>query len=95
MKQTSKLTTALILSFSLPAFFAGNAIAAKGGHLTDTEDVIVSTTDDDDSINDDDSVNDTDADTPLDATEASHLIFMREEEKLARDVYLSFAERYP
>lgn len=31
----------------------------------------------------------------LDAVEASHLTFMREEEKLARDVYLSFAERYP
>ena len=31
----------------------------------------------------------------LDANEASHLIFMREEEKLARDVYLSFAAMYP
>lgn len=31
----------------------------------------------------------------LDATEASHLTFMREEEKLARDVYLTFAEMYP
>lgn len=33
--------------------------------------------------------------TGLDATEASHLTFMREEEKLARDVYLKFAEWYP
>lgn len=31
----------------------------------------------------------------LDATEASHLTFMREEEKLARDVYLTLAELYP
>jgi len=31
----------------------------------------------------------------LDATEASHLTFMREEEKLARDVYLTFADMYP
>lgn len=31
----------------------------------------------------------------LDATEASHLTFMREEEKLARDVYLMLAELYP
>lgn len=31
----------------------------------------------------------------LDATEASHLTFMREEEKLARDVYLTFASIYP
>lgn len=31
----------------------------------------------------------------LDATEASHLTFMREEEKLARDVYLTFAAIYP
>ncbi|MCU7929778.1 MAG: DUF2202 domain-containing protein [Candidatus Thiodiazotropha sp. (ex Codakia rugifera)] len=31
----------------------------------------------------------------LDNVEASHLTFMREEEKLARDVYLSFASIYP
>ena len=31
----------------------------------------------------------------LDATEASHLTFMREEEKLARDVYLALAALYP
>ena len=35
------------------------------------------------------------AETSLDADEASHLVFMREEEKLARDVYLRFAEMYP
>lgn len=33
--------------------------------------------------------------TTLDAAEETHLVFMREEEKLARDVYLTFAERYP
>lgn len=33
--------------------------------------------------------------SPLDPVEASHLTFMREEEKLARDVYLFFAEKYP
>lgn len=31
----------------------------------------------------------------LDRVEASHLTFMREEEKLARDVYLTFAKMYP
>jgi hypothetical protein len=31
----------------------------------------------------------------LDAAEETHLIFMREEEKLARDVYLTFASWYP
>jgi hypothetical protein len=31
----------------------------------------------------------------LDNVEASHLTFMREEEKLARDVYLTLAEQYP
>ena len=31
----------------------------------------------------------------LDPVEASHLTFMREEEKLARDVYLFFADMYP
>lgn len=33
--------------------------------------------------------------TTLDAAEETHLIFMREEEKLARDVYLTFAGMYP
>ena len=33
--------------------------------------------------------------TGLDAVEASHLTFMREEEKLARDVYLTLAGLYP
>jgi len=31
----------------------------------------------------------------LDAAEETHMIFMREEEKLARDVYLTFAQWYP
>ena len=31
----------------------------------------------------------------LDAVEASHLTFMREEEKLARDVYMTFSALYP
>ena len=31
----------------------------------------------------------------LDGTEASHVTFMREEEKLARDVYLTLADLYP
>jgi hypothetical protein len=31
----------------------------------------------------------------LDANEETHLTFMREEEKLARDVYLSLADMYP
>ena len=35
------------------------------------------------------------ASTGLDAVEASHLTFMREEEKLARDVYLTLAGLYP
>ncbi|MEZ5478485.1 MAG: DUF2202 domain-containing protein [Thiolinea sp.] len=33
--------------------------------------------------------------TVVDATEASHLTFMREEEKLARDTYLTLAGMYP
>ena len=37
----------------------------------------------------------TESSTTLDFAEASHLTFMREEEKLARDVYLTFAEMYP
>lgn len=33
--------------------------------------------------------------TTLDAAEVTHLVFMREEEKLARDVYLTLGELYP
>jgi hypothetical protein len=35
------------------------------------------------------------ATSSLDEAEKTHLIFMREEEKLARDVYLTLAEKYP
>ena len=31
----------------------------------------------------------------LDAAEETHLVFMRKEEKLARDVYLTLAQWYP
>ena len=31
----------------------------------------------------------------LDANEKAHLVFLREEEKLARDVYLKLGEMYP
>lgn len=33
--------------------------------------------------------------TELDYAESTHLVFMREEEKLARDVFLTFAQDYP
>ena len=34
-------------------------------------------------------------DAVLDANEQTHLVFMREEEKLARDVYLKLGSMYP
>ncbi|MDX2506036.1 MAG: DUF2202 domain-containing protein [Gammaproteobacteria bacterium] len=77
MKPICKLTTAIIISFSLPALLTSNALAAnqpkEQGRV----------------------VQETDDDTPLDKNEASHLTFMREEEKLARDIYLNFANMYP
>jgi hypothetical protein len=39
--------------------------------------------------------NSTGTSSALDVVEASHLTFMREEEKLARDVYLTLASMYP
>ncbi len=36
-----------------------------------------------------------DADSSLDANEQTHLMFMREEEKLARDVYIKLGMMYP
>lgn len=71
MKLRSKLTLVGVLSLTIPAIVATNAVA-KGGKNTGKS-----------------------VSTSLDATEASHLTFMREEEKLARDVYLTFAEMYP
>jgi len=74
MKLISKLTLAGVISLTITAFVATDAIAKGGKNSGD---------------------NSTDSSTPLDATEASHLTFMREEEKLARDVYLTFSGWYP
>jgi hypothetical protein len=74
MKLISKLPLAVVLSLTITAFVATDAIA-KGGKSSGN--------------------NSTDSSTPLDVNEASHLTFMREEEKLARDVYLTFAKRWP
>ena len=74
MKLISKLPLAVVLSLTIPAFIATDAIA-KGGNNSGN--------------------NSTDSSTLLDTTEASHLTFMREEEKLARDVYLTFAGMWP
>ena len=73
MKLISKLPLAVVLSLTIPAFVATDAIA-KGGNNSGN--------------------NSTDSST-LDDYEASHLTFMREEEKLARDVYLTFAGMWP
>ena len=73
MKLISKLPLAVVLSLTIPAFIATDAIA-KGGKNSGN--------------------NSTDSST-LDDYEASHLTFMREEEKLARDVYLTFAGMWP
>ena len=86
MKHIFNLTSIILISFSL--FFSSAASAAKGGNQPDQGD-----RGNNSSAADDQS--DSEVTTILDSNEASHLIFMREEEKLARDVYLSFADMYP
>lgn len=88
MKPISKLPKILLISLTISALTSANAIAAKGGNKAARENVISSTPV---TVNEPIDEND----TPLDSNESSHLIFMREEEKLARDVYLNFAEMYP
>ncbi len=99
MKKLSTLSSTILLSISLSAFMAGSALAAKGGNKPARN--TVATTSDSYNTNDAETVSTSDSDSttvtdsPLDINEASHLTFMREEEKLARDVYLSFADMYP
>ncbi len=82
----------LIVFFTLPFYITG--CNSEG---TDEVSSIINNDADgatpvDDTTVDDISVVEADG---LDATEISHLTFMREEEKLARDVYLTLAELYP
>lgn len=87
----------LIILITLSFYITGCNSEDTGGVTTDTD--VSTSTDDltidvsaDDAVLDDVSTTETDG---LDATEASHLTFMREEEKLARDVYLTLANLYP
>jgi len=77
--KTSSLILKLALLFLSTMSIAVNAMAENGKE--DSPDSAA--------------LSDADVVSALDADEASHLIFMREEEKLARDVYLRFAEMYP
>lgn len=84
MKTSSRIKTPLsipelALLFLLTMFVAANVMAGKGGNGS----LVVAARSDADVV------------SALDADEESHLTFMREEEKLARDVYLTFAGMYP
>ena len=92
MKYPASIAKPLLVMF-LTLFFIMSGCGPDGGgvNTTGSTDASGST-----------SVDNTAADEPgatgvtgLDATEASHLTFMREEEKLARDVYLTLANLYP
>ena len=91
MKYSHGLTKTLpFILLTLSFFIAGcnfedNEVNRR--KASDTDGVI--------SIDDTEGDLDTGQNSGLDATEASHLTFMREEEKLARDVYLTLAELYP
>lgn len=83
----------LILFLTLTFYIAGcSPEGTNGATNVATTNTDISTSLEDTVLGDPGSVAET---SGLDATEASHLTFMREEEKLARDVYLTLAELYP
>lgn len=91
----------LIIFFTLPFYITGcNSEDTDEVSSITTTDPDGSTSVDETVLDDvlsnlpDDDVSVEEADG-LDTTEASHLTFMREEEKLARDVYLTLAALYP
>lgn len=94
------LIVLLTLSFYISGCNSGDTAGVTGG-VTDESAVSVTdnlTADAGESTSANDATQDISSATEvdgLDATEASHLTFMREEEKLARDVYLTLAELYP
>lgn len=102
MKYTHRVTRPLvIIFFTLPFYIAG----CDSGGTEERSSVSVADPDITTSV-DDTVVNDAVSSLPvddaaaeqvdgLDSTEISHLTFMREEEKLARDVYLALADLYP
>ena len=105
MTLISKLTLAGVLSFTIPAYVATHAIAKEENNTGESSVAGDSTAKGKSVIRGARGVkagkagksenNSNDSSSPLDDIEASHLTFMREEEKLARDVYLTFADWYP
>jgi len=93
MKYSYRFTNPLLIIFlTLSLVITGCGPEGSGGENSiATTDVAGSTSVDDTALDD----LSTTKVNGLDATEASHLTFMREEEKLARDVYLTLADLYP
>lgn len=83
-----KLNKVLLSGFVGLAIFAGasSAIAKGGKPVFSRTDTVPETTDD---------VTETTSEELLDYNEMIHLFFMREEEKLARDVYTTLGTMYP
>jgi len=93
MKFSHSIAKPLLIIFLTSIFFITGCAPEDSGGVDRT-----APTDADGSISVDDTAQDDVSAIEvdgLDATEASHLTFMREEEKLARDVYLTLADLYP
>lgn len=74
-------TSAIVLSGHTAFAKGGNQNSAKGGNTGIVSTEVVSS--------------ESDSTVSLDLNETTHLIFMREEEKLARDVYTKLGQMYP
>jgi len=97
MKHTHRFARRLLFIVLSVSFFITGCNPEDTGGVTSNEASDLNTVADE-AISVDDTAQDelsTAGVSSLDATEASHLTFMREEEKLARDVYLTLAELYP
>ena len=100
MKYLHRLTRPLLIMLLIPAFYITGCNSGDPAAATSADSDQVSSIETTDaysqSSSDDthDDIIETDSEG-LDLVEASHLTFMREEEKLARDVYLTLADLYP
>lgn len=74
-------TSAIILSGHTAYAKGGNQNSPRGGNTGSGSTEVVSS--------------ESDSTVSLDRNETTHLIFMREEEKLARDVYTTLSQKYP
>jgi len=102
VKNISSLSVAISFAFSLSACNAGDSSSTGSLNTESTDSSLVSDLTavevievSDESSNESEEESSSSNESQLDKAEQHHLIFMRQEEKLARDVYTSLAGMWP